>query len=163
MGKLVEQEIGFAETAPFRAEGSATFEATPAEVWAVVLDYPSWPRWFEGVKSCVATSDPAVGIGSTRRVALPIPGSKVDERFIAWDEGERWAFTGTDATPGLFRALVERLLIEDLGDGRCRTTYRMAFEPSWWLRPLAGGLRKGTDKALAKAMEGLGREVAARR
>lgn len=163
MAQLIEQDVAYAETAPFRADGVATFRATPEEVWAVILDYPAWPRWFAGVTSCRATSDPSTGVGSTRRVSLVGPGSKIDERFIAWDDGERWAFTATDATPGLWRCLVERILIEDLGDGRCQVTYRMAFEPSWWMRPVAGPFRKAMERNLAKATAALGDEVARRR
>ncbi len=163
MARLVEQDIAYAETAPYRVDGSAEFEARPAEVWAVILDYPAWPRWFSGVTSCRSTSDPSTGVGSTRRVSLVGPGSKIDERFIAWDEDERWAFTATDATPALWRSLVERILIEDLGNGRCRVTYRMAFEPSWWMRPLAGVFRKAMEGNLARATTALGVEVAGRR
>ncbi len=43
MAKLTPQEIQFAETAPFRAEGTALVMGSPTEVWAVLADNESWP------------------------------------------------------------------------------------------------------------------------
>lgn len=162
MGRMAAQEIEFAETAPVQAEGSAMLAASPAEVWAVLLDYEAWPTWFSGVRSCRATSEPATGVGSTRVVSLG-GGATVEERFIAWDEGERWAFTGIEMKPRALRSLVERVTIEDLGPNRTRVTYRMAFDPAPAIKPLALLARPLISRTLAKAMRALAREVAARR
>lgn len=164
MATYAPQDLAFADTAPVQVEGTAVVDGTPAEAWAVLLDYPSWPRWFGGgVTTCESTSDPATGVGSTRVVGLG-PGGRLRfvERFIAWDEEAVWAFTAVEG-PGVFRSLVERCTLEELGAGRTRATYRMAFDPKPGLKPLVPGLRRGIGRALTKGMEGLATEVRARR
>lgn len=162
MATLAPQDIDFTTRAPLRAEGTAVVDGTPAEVWAVLTDDESWPRWFDGVRSCRPTSEPAGGVGATRQVVIR-GGTRFDERFIAWDEGRLWAFTGVAVRPGLFRALVESCTIEPLDEGRTRVTYRMGAEPAPWARPLVPALRRGFTRGLAGGMQGLAREVAARR
>lgn len=162
MSGLTPRDLSFADTAPARAEGAAVVAVTPAEVWAVLVDHAGWPRWFSGVKACRSTSEPATGIGSTREVVLS-GGARFQERFIAWEEGALWAFTATEMTPGGFRSLVERVTIEAIDAGRTRVTYRMAFDPSLLLKPLAPLLTRAVGRNLDKAMEALGREAISRR
>jgi len=162
MAVLAPQPIEFADTAPVRAEGTAVLDATPAEVWAVLLDYERWPDWFFGLASCAATSDPATGVGSTRQVVLT-GGSTFQERFIAWDDERLWAFTATEMKPPGFRSLVERVVIEEVSPGRTRVTYRMAFDLKPALKPLGALLPKVLGRVLTKAMGSLGDQVAQRR
>ncbi|MCU1499747.1 MAG: polyketide cyclase [Acidimicrobiales bacterium] len=162
MATMTPQEIAFADSAPVQAAGSAEMVARPDEVWAVLLDYPAWPAWFPTVKRCRATSEPPTGVGSTREVVL-WGGSRFQERFIAWEDGRLWAFTATEMKPGGLRSLVERVTIEELEAGRCRVTYRMAFDPYPALKPLAPLLRVGISRVLTKAMCRLGDQVAERR
>lgn len=162
MAELTPQELGFAETAPVRVDGTAVLDATPAEVWAVIVDYPGWPRWFPNVKTCVATSEPPTGVGSTRRVSLP-GGASIDERFIAWEPEALWAFTAETARPAVFRSLVERITITEIESGRTSVVYRMAFDPHPVLKPAAGLLRVAIGKNLTKAMHALGEEIRRRR
>lgn len=162
MATLVTQDIHFAETALVRAEGTATVAATPAEIWAVLVDCERWPRWFFGVRSCEATSDPAGGVGSTRRVQLT-GGARFEERFIAWEPGALWAFTAESMAPPVFRSLVERVTITEVAPGRTSVTYRVAFDPVGWLRPTAPILRAGLRRTLTRAMGRLGDEAVDRR
>lgn len=162
MAELTPQDLDFAETAPVRVDGTAVLDATPAEVWAVVVDYPGWPRWFPNVKSCAATSDPAVGVGSTRRVTLP-GGAVVDERFIAWEPEALWAFTAEAARPAVFRSLVERVTITEVQPGRTSVAYLMAFDPHPMLKPTIALLRRSLGRNLTKAVERMGDEISRRR
>lgn len=163
MASLSPREIDFADAAPVRIDGSATLDATPAEVWAVLLDYEAWPRWFRGLHTCRATSEPATGVGSTRTVTLAKGRSVVEERFIAWEDERLWAFTATSMSPAMFRSLVERVTIEPVDAGRTTVTYRMAFEPKPALRPVLPLLRAGVGRNLSAAVVELGREVVRRR
>lgn len=160
MAALTPREIDFAETAPVIAEGMGVVDGTPEEVWAVILDYPTWPRWFGGVSGCRPTSEPATGVGSTREVTLP-GGLRFQERFIAWEEPRLWAFTGIEG-PGVLRSLVERVVITQLGPRLTEVRYRMAFEPKG---PAALGrlLVPGISKRLRVAMRNLNGEVVDRR
>jgi hypothetical protein len=160
MAALTPRELDFADTAPVIAEGVGVVDGTPEEVWAVVLDYPTWPNWFAGVKGCRPTSDPATGVGSTREVTVA-GGARFGERFIAWDEPHLWAFTGVSG-PGLLRSLVERLTITPLGPRLTEVRYRMAFEPKG--PAVLGRLAvPGISKRLRIAMRNLNAEVVARR
>lgn len=161
MASYVEQDLGFADRAPVVAEASATVDAGAEEVWAVLADHRTWPRWFSSVRSCEPTSQPEHGVGSTRRVGLG-GGIRVDERFIAWDEPSVWAFTGV-AGPPLLRSLVERVTLADAGDGRTQVTYRMALEPRTLAAPLVKAARSGIERNLAKALVALGAEAVSRR
>lgn len=163
MATLAPRDLQFADAAPVRIEGSATFDATPAEVWAVLLDYEAWPRWFRGLHACRATSDPATGVGSTRTVELAGGRWTVEERFIAWEDERLWAFTATAMSPSPFRGLVERATIEPVAPDRVTVTYRMAFDPKPALRPLLPLLKASVGRNLTAAMEELGREVTRRR
>ena len=161
MATLQPQELEFAETAPFIAEGLHVAAGTPAEVWEVLLDYPAWPRWFNGVKTCESTSDPATGVGSTRTVALQ-GGGRVDERFIAWEDERLWAFTGV-AAPRLLDALVERVTLRPVDEDRTEVTYRMAAR--WWgpFALLGKGIRGKVEQNLTASLRNLDAELAARR
>lgn len=163
MATLHPREIEFAESAPVRIDGKATLDATPAEVWEVLLDYEAWPRWFRGLHTCRATSEPATGVGSTRTVTLAKGRSVVEERFIAWEDERLWAFTATAMNPAVFRSLVERVTIEPVDAGRTAVTYRMALEPATALKPLVPLLRVGVARNLSAALVELGREITRRR
>jgi uncharacterized protein YndB with AHSA1/START domain len=155
-----ERDLSFADTAPIRIEAATTVAATRDQVWQVLVDHRGWPSWFgPSLVSCEPTSSPEHGVGSTRTVRLR-GGATVDERFIAWDEPELWAFTGTSMRPAAFRELVERVVLAPIGDDRTRITYTMALTPSPALRPLAPLLKVGVGKSLQKALEALGRKAA---
>lgn len=160
MGTLIPEDLSFADSAPVVAEHTATIDGTPEEVWAAVLDYERWPTWFPGVKSCRATSDPATGVGSTRRVA--IPGSTVDERFIAWEDERLWAFTALNGPPG-FERLVERITLEQLGPRLTQITYRMAIGPRRGYSTVLKLARGRLEKNLQVALRNLNAEVARNR
>ena len=164
MATLQPQTIEFAESAPAIAEGTGVVAGTPAEVWAVLVDNERWPEWFGGgVTRVTPTSGDGHGVGATREVILGKGmGLRFHERFIAWDEGELWSFTGIEGPPGLVK-LVERCTIAVVDEGHTRVTYRMAFELKPLLRWTAPLLKKGISQAVTKGMEGLAKEVVARR
>lgn len=155
-----EQDLTFVDRAPMRASATTVIDQPPERVWAVLVDHRRWPEWFgSSLVSCRPTSEAEAGMGSTRTVALR-GGATVAERFIAWDEPSRWAFTATEIRPRMFTALVERADLVPLPGGRTRITYTMAFTPARALRPVAGLLRLGIDRSLADALQGLGARAA---
>lgn len=91
------------------------------------LRYPGrpnehWPEWFPVIKTEGVLGPRREGVGM-RRVAT-IPGGKVEELIIAWDPGQRFAFTATAVSPGIVRALLEDCRIEHAHSGT-RVTYTM--------------------------------------
>ncbi len=146
----MEQDLVWAASSPLAVTGRATSTAPPERVFAVLADHERWPEWFAGVKK-VEVLGPAEGVGARRRVS--IPGATVEERFIAWDVGQRWAFTGTSARPRFVRSLVEDCTLVPHGDGGTAITYTMHLDPAPLLRPLMqlakGSLTKNLDRAMA--------------
>jgi carbon monoxide dehydrogenase subunit G len=157
MGTLAAQDLDYAESAPVIAERATVIAGSPEEVWAVILDYPGWADWFPGVKACRSTSDPAIGLGSTRSVELGA-GVVVDERFIGWEEPALWAFTALSGPPG-FASLVERVTLREVAGARTEVTYRMAIGPKPALVPLFKVLRPVIEKNLASALSNLNQVV----
>ena len=159
MATYTPQGIDFADTAPVIAERSGTIAASREQVWSAICDHEHWPEWMVALKSCRPTSTPPSGVGSTRVVTLA-GGVSFHEEFIAWDEPEVWAFTGTSG-PGIFQSLVERVTLTEVDPGRTQITYRMAIAPRRGLGPLVKLARGGIEKNLGKALEELDRWVAA--
>lgn len=154
MATYVPRDLEFADRAPLRIEGEAVADVEPGAVWEVLADHRRWPEWFGApLVSCEPTSEPASGVGSTRRVVLR-PNIAIDERFIAWEPDELWAFTVTDGPPGV-RSIVERCTIHVESPGRTRVTYRMAVEPAGALRPFGPLLRAGIGRSLKQATAAL--------
>ena len=119
MARYTPRTIDFADTAPVRFEASEVVTSSPAEVWDVLCDHARWPEWMGSLKRVTPMSEPASGVGSTREVVLS-GGLAFQEEFIAWDEPERWAFTGVEGPP-VAVGLVERVTLEPV-DGGTRVT-----------------------------------------
>jgi carbon monoxide dehydrogenase subunit G len=152
MGAMVERDLEWAASAPLAVTGRATSTAPPERVFGVLADHERWPEWFVGVKQ-VEVLGPAEGVGARRRVS--VPGATVEERFIAWDVGQRWAFTGTAARPGFLRSLVEDCILEPHGEGGTAITYTMHLDPSPLFRPLVRLARGSLTKRLDRAVQAL--------
>lgn len=150
MADLVPRPLDWIHAAPLRIEARAESPASPGDVFAVLADHERWPEWFPSVRK-VTVLGPAAGVGARRRVA--IPGATVDEEFIAWEPGARWAFTGVAAQPRFVRSLVEDCRLEPLHSGGTAITYTMYLDPPPPLRPLmkvmAGRIRANNHRALA--------------
>lgn len=150
MGALVPRTLEWIDSAPLRVDAHAESRASPADVFAVLADHERWPEWFPAVRK-VTVLGAATGVGARRRVH--IPGASIDEEFIAWDEGERWSFTGYAATPRFTRSLVEDCVLIRTAGGGTSITYTMYLDPPPALRPLlrlaAGRIRASNGKALA--------------
>lgn len=146
---LIMRSIDWIDQAPIRVEGRATSTASPDEVFAVLADHERWPEWFPSVRK-VTVLGPAEGVGARRRVH--IPGSSIDEEFIVWEPGQRWAFTGYAAKPRFMKSLVEDCRLEPTPSGGTDISYTMYIDPPALLRPLlklaAGRMRANNTTAM---------------
>lgn len=149
MSEVVTRSIDWIDEAPVRVEGRATSTASPDEVFAVLADHERWPEWFPSVRK-VTVLGPAEGVGAKRRVA--IPGGTVDEEFIVWEPGARWAFTAFAAKPRFMRSLVEDCRLERTPSGGTSISYTMYIDPVPLARPLlklvAGRMRANNTQAM---------------
>jgi uncharacterized protein YndB with AHSA1/START domain len=150
MATLMPRTIEWIDQAPIRIEAQGESSASPADVFAVLADHARWPEWFPMVRKVTVTGA-ASGVGARRQVS--IPGSTVDEEFIIWEPGARWAFTGTAARPGFTRSLLEDCILTPLESGGTAISYTMYLDPPPALRPLvkamAGRLQANTSRAVA--------------
>jgi uncharacterized protein YndB with AHSA1/START domain len=154
---LVTRQLDWISTAPIALTGRATSEAAPGRVFEVLADHERWTEWFPNVKR-VEVLGPAEGVGARRRVH--IPGAAVEEEFIAWEPGVRWAFTGTAARPGFVRSIVEDCHLVPIGDTGTAITYTMYLDPSTWARPLLAVIKPVMAKGLQRGMEQLAARAA---
>jgi uncharacterized protein YndB with AHSA1/START domain len=157
MGDLVRRDLDWIDDAPVRIEARAESAAPPAAVFAVLADHERWPEWFPSVRK-VTVLGPAEGVGARRRV--DIPGASVDEEFIAWEPGVRWAFTGIAASPRFTRSLVEDCRLTPTPSGGTEISYTMYLDPPPILRPTATVLVAGIKRNNQRAVEQLARRAA---
>lgn len=96
----------------------------PEQTWTVITG-DGVSSWTKSVRQ-VTWSPRPFGVGTTRQVDMD-GGFKLRERFFRWDEGYRQTFTGTEATIGMFRHLVEDFVVEPTERGS-RLSWRWAAE-----------------------------------
>lgn len=149
------ETVAFTATAPLRISASRTIAASPDRIFAALADAGSWARWFPGLREARWTSPRPYGVGSSREVRVgPLT---VAEEFIAWEPGQRFAFTFVSTNLPGTRAGVELVELIDLGDGRTRVAYTMAIEPLGVPRRLAGAAAPVGRVAVGRGLAGLDR------
>ncbi|MGH9033486.1 MAG: SRPBCC family protein [Acidimicrobiia bacterium] len=140
------------EQAPKRCSASREIAASPSAVWEVLADHESWPQWFPVVQEMTVTGA-ASGVGARRRVRLP--GLVLEEEFLAWEVGSRYAFRAVSASRRMFASINERVTIEGRRGGGSLVTYDQAFAPSWWFHLPFKVMQRRFRRDLGDAMHGL--------
>jgi len=141
-------ELSYFQEAPTRASRVVELPVSPARLFEVFADPASWPRWVPGIGSVHWTSPQPFEVGTTRTVVF-WGGMEVYELFSRWEDGREMAFHFTGTNQEVWRSFGEHYLVDDLGDGRCRLTWTMAFETTgpaakvfpllrWMLAPTMG-------------------------
>ncbi len=110
MRKLAPLALNDFEAQPFRVSGTAELDADPLAIFAELSDPSLWfPLMSRSVWKTAATS----GVGAEREIRHRILG-RARERMLAWDSGERVAFTFSEVTsPFIDKAGEEWLLKRD--------------------------------------------------
>lgn len=103
------------EAAPFVVKKTARFAATADALWAQLAEPAAWTQWFPTMYSSAWTAGSG-GVGAEREVALRVFG-KYREKMLAWEPGERFAFTMTASTSPLVRRMGEDWRITRDGNG----------------------------------------------
>jgi len=114
-----------------RFENVVEIDAPAAKVFPL-LTGERFTEWLPDLLSWEWTSPAPRGVGSTRVVRLR--SLAVKERILAWDEGRRFAFAIEEITVPLVRRMTEDMVLEPLGDARCRFVYTVKYEPSPLMR-----------------------------
>ncbi len=135
---------------------SIVIDASPADVMAVIADFPAYPAWAKGVKSAQVLS---TGIdGRAEQVHFDLDVSPIKDSYtLSYDwEGDR-EVTWTLVEGQMLKALDGAYSMKDLGNGSTEVTYRLALDVSI---PLIGMLkRKGEKILIDTALKGLKKRV----
>ncbi|MGZ8753005.1 MAG: SRPBCC family protein [Acidimicrobiia bacterium] len=157
MATVVPRTLDWIPRAPVRAHGAATSAAPPEVVFAVLADHERWVEWFPNLKR-VDVLGPAAGVGARRRVKIPMV--TVEEEFIAWEPGVRWAFTATSTSPAWTRSLIEDCQLTARPDGGTGIDYTMYLDPvgpiGWIMKRSVGRI----SSAIQQGMENLAARAA---
>ena len=153
------------ETAPFRVHETARFEASPDALFARMVDPRSWLEWFPLMYRADWVTQKTNGVGAEREVALRVFG-KYRERMLAWEPGERFAFTMTASTSPLVKRMAEDWRMSREGNGvrldwtvgGYPTTLGRAGAPA--LRAVLSRLFAGGGAKLDKLLRERGTQVA---
>jgi len=153
------------ETAPFRESLSARFDASPDAVFAQLADPRRWLEWFPLMYRAEWTSQKTNAVGAEREVALRVFG-KYRERFLAWEPGERFAFTMLASTSPLVSRMAEDWRLQREGRGT-RLEWTVGGYPTRIgklgapaLRIVLGRLFKGGGAKLERLLRERGTQVA---
>jgi hypothetical protein len=94
MRKLAPLALNDFDAQPFRVSGTAELDADPLAIFAELSDPSLWfPLMARSVWKTAATS----GVGAEREIRHRLLG-RARERMLAWDSGERVAFTFSEVT-----------------------------------------------------------------
>jgi len=133
----------FYESAPVRFQFVRELPLSPDRLFDVFEDPKSWPKWARpGITKVEWTSPKPYGPGTTRTVFFP-GGIEVYEDFFIFDRGKEMAFRFYGTTEEIWERFGEHYRVEDLGDGRSRLTWTVAYEPAGgfakahpWVKPV---------------------------
>lgn len=139
-------DLDFIESAQIRFVNEVGINASPEEVFTVLSDTDSWPRFLKDVIKAEWTSPEPHGVGSTRKLILK--GMTAMEKFIVWDPGKRFTFYIVETNAPLVRALCEDYRLEPAGGGKTVLTYVLALEPTLMLK-LTGPMGRQLFRDLA--------------
>lgn len=125
-------DVGFFDTAPCRFVNVVELPVPPDRLFAVFEDPASWPRWAPGIGEVTWTSEAPYRPGTTRTVRF-WGGMSVYEDFFVYDPPREMAFRFYGTSERVWDAFGERYVVEDLGDGRSRLTWTVAYAASGWI------------------------------
>jgi hypothetical protein len=129
-------DLSFIETAPYRFRNSVDLAITPEQLFEVLGDAESWPRWAKVITKVTWTSPEPRGIGTTRVVEMRggivgdvgVPPACGGE-FIAWEPFTHMAFRFNECSTKAVAAFAEDYRV-DVIPGGCRLTWTMAQKPA---------------------------------
>lgn len=121
-------DLDFIDRAPFRFVSSVDLTITPEQLFEVLADETSWPRWATVITDVEWTSPQPRGVGATRTVRMR--GNIVGhEEFLAWEPFTHMAFRFNSTTSNAISAFAEDYRVVETPQG-CHLTWVMAIQPS---------------------------------
>ncbi|WP_370619141.1 SRPBCC family protein [Mumia sp. Pv 4-285] len=133
-------------------------DAEPGVIMAVIADFASYPSWATGVKEAKVVELDEFGARAVE-VQFVLDASPIRDTYTL---GYRWeddrAVDWNVTQPGaMVKGIDGAYVLDPLGDGRTRVTYRLAVDVSI---PLLGMLRRKAEKVIIEtALKGLKKRV----
>ncbi|CAN3128725.1 putative protein Rv2574 [Mycobacterium sp. smrl_JER01] len=123
------QRVGldFLDTAPYRFVSTVDLAITAQQLFDVLADETSWPRWASVITRVTWTTPEPRGVGTTRTVDMR-GGITGAEEFLAWEPFTRMAFRFNEVNTSSISAFAEDYRIVPTADG-CHLTWIMALQP----------------------------------
>ncbi|MDR7086693.1 carbon monoxide dehydrogenase subunit G [Aeromicrobium panaciterrae] len=118
--------LDFVDSAPNRFANSVELNITPEQLFEVLADADSWPRWAKVITNVEWTTPEPRGVGTTRLVTMR-GGLLGSEEFLGWDEHTMMAFRFNEASEKRIKAFAERYDIVPTASG-CTLTWTLALE-----------------------------------
>ncbi|OBI20188.1 MULTISPECIES: SRPBCC family protein [unclassified Mycobacterium] len=121
-------DMSFIDSAPFVFRNSVDLAITPEQLFEVLADAESWPRWASVITKVTWTSPEPRGVGTTRVVEMR-GGMVGNEEFLAWEPFSHMAFRFNECSTQAVAAFAEDYRVEAIPGG-CRLTWTMAQKPA---------------------------------
>ena len=134
---------------------SIVIDATPAEVMAVIADFPAYPEWAQGMKKAEVVEEGTGGRADQVHFELEAAPIK-DSYTLAYDWKGDSSVTWELVEGRMLKDMQGAYLLSQSGDGT-EVTYRLAVELSI---PMIGMLRRKAEKVIIDtALKGLKKRV----
>ncbi len=121
-------DLDFVDHAPYRFVSAVDLAITPEQLFEVLADATSWPRWASVITNVTWTSPEPRGVGTTRTVHMR-GGITGDEEFLAWEPFTRMAFRFNESSTSSVAAFAEDYRVVPTPNG-CHLTWIMAMKPN---------------------------------
>lgn len=121
-------DLSFIDSAPFVYRNSVDLAITPEQLFEVLADAESWPRWASVITKVTWTSPEPRGVGTTRVVEMR-GGLVGNEEYLAWEPFSHMAFRFNECSTQAVAAFAEDYRVEAVPGG-CRLTWTMAQKPA---------------------------------
>ncbi len=148
--------FGYVPPMAEQTSSSIVVDALPADVMAVIADFPSYPAWAKGVEVAEVTVDGDDGRAEQVYFELDVAPIK-DQYTLAYEWHGDDEVTWTLVEGRMLKALDGVYSLVELEDGTTEVTYRLALDVNI---PLIGMLkRKGEKILIDTALKGLKKRV----
>ena len=159
MKDLQAQGLDYFAVAPMRLECQAHIAATPDAVFAALAEPASWPKWFPLMTRAAWVAPTTTGdVGAERDVALQLLG-RFRERIIAWQPGQRFAFTMVRSSSPFASHMAEDYQLQAVAGGTA-LNWTFAVTPTSIGKLAMPGLRIVMRKIFTAAGKRLNAELA---
>ena len=133
---------------------SIVVDATPAEVMAVIADFPAYPQWVQGMKAVEVVEEED---GVVEQVHFDLEATPIKDSYtLAYDWSGDSSVTWELVEGKMLKSMQGAYLLKPSGSGT-EVTYRLAVDLSI---PMIGMLRRKAEKVIIDtALKGLKKRV----